>query len=263
MESNPPEFYASRRKSKKQEWARHKKKKALKRSAIFALTGIAILFFYLIAAASISEVLLEQKRKPQPVKQPPLISYCGQMEITLPVSKENFSALAFHSAYNPHAYNLTPVGRKINTKKMSKAKARKLLRNTENLSYVVMDRSGRNGRKLSAIDLGAEALSKVKAPISGSVALVKKYKLYSYLDDYEVHILPLGYRDRHMVIIHITDIRVKKGDSLSRGKTVIGRVRQLSKQMKTQLREYSKDRGDHIHLQINKILPTGECTREN
>lgn len=258
MEIKPPQFYEDRRKELRQK----KKSKTIKKTVIFTISMVLIMAFYLATVNSITEIIVNKisVTKPAIKEKTVLIAKCGKMEISLPFSKVDFNASGFHTSDNPLAYSLTPIGKKVNTKKMPKNRAQKILKDTENLSFLKLQRSGGNGKSTSAVDIGAKAGSLVISPISGTVILVRKYRLYGYINDFEIHILPLGYKDRHMVIIHLTSPLVKKGDVLKRDTTPIAKVRDISKFLKPQLRDYTKEKGNHIHLQVNKLRKDGSCT---
>lgn len=267
-EGRPPEFYRERRLEKKKK----RKEKTVKRAVVFTVLFIAVFVIYFVVARSSNKpsdtsdkqsVVPDNKLKKK-TKKDILLAYNDKIKIYMPYDNKEFTGLGYHSAFNPLAQNFTPIGREINTKKMPREKAFSILRNTKNISYAKMSRSSRNGRQFSSIDIGAKAGAIVKSLVNGKVALVRKYKLYGYIDDYEIHIFPDGYKDRHLVIIHIADIKVKKGDIVKRGKTPLARVRRLSSRIKNQLREYTKEKGDHIHVQVNKLGKNGLCTiRDN
>lgn len=106
----------------------------------------------------------------------------------------------------------------------------------------------------TSIDMGAEAGDTVYAPVTGTVVLVRTYRLYNTCDDYEIHIQPDGRDDLDVVEIHITDVTVKAGDKVVGGVTPMAKVRDLSKEKITdiQLAYYTKPgHGNHTHVQVN------------
>lgn len=116
-------------------------------------------------------------------------------------------------------------------------------------------RSTNAGPRMSAIDCGAAAGSQVYAPVSGTVVLVKQYKLYKKYDDYIVHIQPEGKPNLDVCMIHLTDPTVQAGDQVTAGVTPVAKVRDvyalIGDQM--QLKEYTVegDNGNHTHIQVN------------
>jgi len=109
----------------------------------------------------------------------------------------------------------------------------------------------RPGQPDTAVDVGAKPGTAVVSPVDGTVVKVKRYKLYGKWDDYEVHIQPDGYENLDVVMIHIKDVAVSPGDRVVAGETRVARVRKLSDKFYDQLASYTKDGGNHVHLQIN------------
>ena len=120
-------------------------------------------------------------------------------------------------------------------------------------------RSESAGPKLSAIDCGGAVGTTVYAPVSGTVVKVKKYNLYdneSY-PDYQVHIQPQGRPDLDVVLIHLTNVSVKKGDHVDGGQTPLAKIRDVYAYIgdSMQLRNYTAkgDNGNHTHIQVNDV----------
>ena len=65
---------------------------------------------------------------------------------------------------------------------------------------------------------------------------------------------PDGFPTLDVVLIHVTGLKVKPGDRVEGGVTVIGAIRKLSDKFHDQLADYlkpGKSKGDHVHIQIN------------
>lgn len=118
-------------------------------------------------------------------------------------------------------------------------------------------RAGNGGPKMSAIDCGAAPGTQVYAPVSGTVQLVRAYKLYNDndYDDYEIHIQPDGHPELDVVLIHLTDPSVQRGDVVEGGVTPIAKVRDVYTYIgeAMQLKKYTAqgDNGNHTHIQVN------------
>lgn len=118
-------------------------------------------------------------------------------------------------------------------------------------------REGNGGPKLSAIDCGATPGTQVYAPVTGTVQLVRAYKLYGEedYDDYEIHIQPEGHSELDVVLIHLTDPQVQRGDVVEGGVTPIAKVRDVYAYIgeAMQLKKYTveSDNGNHTHIQVN------------
>lgn len=254
------EFYKKRRLEKrKQRQARQLKKTAV--AAGITLLALIVIVSLLSKPAIVKVGSAVAKTSIRQSKEKIVVAQAGDLKLYLPIPKSSLTTIGFHEAFNPQSMRLKPRGIEINTKKMSRQKFRELkAKYEEELFYSLMWRGPRSGPINSSIDVGAKGGTMTYSPISGRVSEVRKYKLYGRIPDNEVHILPEGYNDRHVVIIHIDDIRVKAGDRVVTGLTPIGRARQLSRFFKQQLSDYSKEAGDHAHYQVNKLV-NGKCHR--
>lgn len=200
---------------------------------------------------------------PAPKREPtPIFATYGDIELRVPVPCEVLVDIAFHQASFSYATHLKT--RLPTTATDSAAKKRGTGRTA---ATSVADESGwltgsvlrlwrdRPGKPDSAADVGAPAGSPVLAPVSGTVLLVKPYKLYSKYDDVQIHIRPEGHDDLDLVLIHVTDLRVKAGDVVEGGVTQVGAVRKLSNRMRLQLSDFVPGDGDHTHVQLNRVKP--------
>lgn len=116
-------------------------------------------------------------------------------------------------------------------------------------------REGNAGPVMSAIDCGGPVGATVYAPVTGEVVLVRQYKLYGEIDDYEIHIQPTGRPDLDVVLIHLTDVTVQAGDQVTAGVTPIAKIRDIFQYLdeSLQLKNYTAadDNGNHTHIQVN------------
>lgn len=118
-------------------------------------------------------------------------------------------------------------------------------------------RQGNGGPKMSAIDCGAAPGTQVYSPVTGTVQLVRAYKLYGEedYDDYEIHIQPDGHPELDVVLIHLTDPQVQRGDVVEGGVTPIAKIRDVYAYIgeSMQLKKYTAegDNGNHTHIQVN------------
>ena len=118
-------------------------------------------------------------------------------------------------------------------------------------------RSGNGGPVMSAIDCGGAAGTTVYAPVSGKVLLVKKYKLYGKYTDYQIHIRPTGHSGLDVVLIHLTNVSIKAGDTVTAGTTPMAKIRNIYAYIggEMQLKHYTAqgDLGNHTHIQVNNV----------
>ena len=215
------------------------------------------------AAASVSGIAISAETTIAPDPTPNFAQY-GSLKIHLPVAASAITALAFHQASFTDALPMTSL---VPDADMTLATKLKAVPPVSSVSHGIDDgsadvwdgqalrlwRSSRYGKPDTAVDCGADAGTTVLAPISGTVQEIKSYMLYGKYPDYEIHIKPTGRSDIEVVLIHVTDLTIAKGDTVQTGITPIAHVRCFSSKMTLQLGEYTKNGGDHVHLQINRV----------
>jgi hypothetical protein len=195
--------------------------------------------------------------EPEPDPTPLFAEYKG-LKLHVPVSLGALTEVGFHQASYRYALHLKNL---MGTADMTAAKANRgtgrNLSAQESGDDAVLTGSalkmwrGPNDTPDSAVDVGAPPGTPVLAPLSGTVVLVKPYKLYDKYDDVRIHIQPEGRPDLDLVLIHVQNPTVRAGDKVRAGRTQVGEVRKLSDKVTLQLRTYVKDEGNHVHLQLN------------
>ncbi len=195
----------------------------------------------------------------EPVFRPPgtpKFASAGRLSLFLPYPKSKLTAMEFHQATNPTALPMTPFGLaydRLSPARRTKLVAMKKRGSKTPIVYHTVWRRGRSGRPDRAVDIGAKAGTPVRAPVTGTVVKVRRYLLYRCYPDYEIWIRPTGLRSVGVVIIHIDRPLVRAADHVYAGTTEIGHVRNLARYMSLQLDSFSKDGGNHVHLQVNRI----------
>lgn len=200
---------------------------------------------------------------PLPTDSPSVIENIAEyedMSITSPIRAKDLTGVLFHQASYDYGLQLSTSLPEADVS---------TVRGSDNGVYVNhnqedgdwldtealhLTRSQGRTRMDTAIDVGADAGTPVYAPLSGTVVLVKPYKLYGRIDDYEIHIQPDNHPDLDCVLIHVDDVLVQPGDEVEAGMTQLARVRDLSSVLDgIQLDDYdgSQHHGNHTHLQLN------------
>ena len=206
-----------------------------------------------------SSVSAQAQETPDPT---PLFASYKDVGLKVPVPIEHLNDIAFHQASYSYARHLSTTLPTFATDSASKKRGtgRTAAQNVANdqgwlQGAVLRLWRDRPGKPDSAADVGALPGTQVLAPVSGSVLLVKPYKLYGKYDDVQVHIRPEGHDDLDLVMIHVADPQVVAGDVVVGGVTQVGRVRKLSNRMRLQLGDYTTGTGDHVHVQLNQVKP--------
>ena len=200
-------------------------------------------------------------RPARPEIQPtPLFASHKGIKLRLPVAVDELTEVGFHQASYDYAL---PLSTPLPDASLSKAKKRKgtgrdISKQEAGEDAVLTGKvlrmwRTRPGKPNTAVDVGAKPGSVVFAPVTGTVVLVKKYKLYDRYTDFQIHIIPDGRTSVDCVLIHIDRPLVKAGDRVFAGLTHMAEVRRFSDKMNMQLGHYTKGGGDHVHVQLNDV----------
>lgn len=173
----------------------------------------------------------------------------SKLRIHLPALSDKLVAVGFHQADNRKALRFLPSMKchRIDTA----AKTRALLKKDHSLKLFQQPLRGRHDSNFTAADCAVLPKTTVVAPVSGVVTSVRHYKLYGRIYDLRLEIKPDGARHLRVVMIHITGVKVKKGQRVVGGITPVAVVRHL-KLDSTINRFVPVKRIDHVHVQVNR-----------
>lgn len=118
-------------------------------------------------------------------------------------------------------------------------------------AYFIEKSRGRGTYSTTACDVQARAGSTVYSPVDGTVLASEGYMLYGRYPDLRIRILIDGYPGYHMAVLHMDQLLVSKGERVEAGVTPIGVVRDLVPYFNSGPNPYTRDDGNHPHLQIN------------
>lgn len=188
----------------------------------------------------------------------PMFASYRSLQLRLPVAVKDLTEVGFHQAAYSYAFHMsTPLIEADNSDtKAAHGTGRVLSKQPTGTDAVLIGKMirmwrSRPGKPDTAADVGAAPGADVFAPVNGTVVKIKQYKLYGKYDDYEIHILPTGWPEIDLVMIHVQDLTVGVGDQVTGGVTRIAAIRKLSDKFKDQLSDYTNDGGDHVHIQLN------------
>ncbi|PKQ30386.1 MAG: hypothetical protein CVT60_00540 [Actinobacteria bacterium HGW-Actinobacteria-10] len=197
----------------------------------------------------------------------PFFASYGSLQLYLPVAPATLTELAFHQASGNKTYPMTSLLPDADTGAASdkRGTGRQVATETAGAQVLTgavlrMWRSNRSGAPNTAADVGAAPGTPVFAPVTGEVIQVKSYLLYNEHQDYEIHIQPTGWPGVDVVLIHVDKPVVEPGDRVIGGCTQLAVIRKLSDRVTHQISEYTRDGGDHVHIQLNKIATPGVVT---
>jgi len=210
-----------------------------------------------------------------PLRNPtPSFATYRSLTLRLPIDPGDVTVLAFHQASGKEALHMTSLVRDadMTLAATNKAVPASTLTSTSTAASSTVEtiwsgtalrlwRSNRSGEPDTAVDVGAEPGTDVYAPVTGTVVQVREYSLYNKFPDYEIHIHPDGWSDIDVVLIHVDDLSVTVGQRVAGGISRLAAVRRMSDKIDLQLGGYTKNGGDHVHLQLNKIEVPGRLER--
>jgi murein DD-endopeptidase MepM/ murein hydrolase activator NlpD len=188
----------------------------------------------------------------------PIFATYKTLQLRLPVPTGSLTEVGFHQASYAYALRLKT---RLPDANIEKAAAKKGTGRDDSKipmgedawltgSVLRMWRS-RPGRPDTAVDVGAKPGTPIISPVSGTVVKVKSYLLYGTFPDFEIHIQPDGWQNLDVVVIHTTNVQVAPGDRVEAGITQLANVRKLSDKLVDQLAYYTRDGGNHVHVQVN------------
>jgi hypothetical protein len=222
-------------------------------AAVLSLSGVALWVVGLVAfrpaepAGSVPRPSPRPSSPPSPHPSPlPVFAVGDRVRLRLPASSP--VAVAFHEASYRDAVRLRPLG------------VCKVCRNRwkftppppvdRSLSYVVMDTRGRSQAATSAVDVVVRRGGEIMSPVDGVVRRIKRYRLYGRYRDVRVELRPEGVRRRRVVMLHLSHVRLRRGDRVEASVTRIGRARKLP--FESQVDRYVPGRFPHVHVEVKR-----------
>lgn len=182
------------------------------------------------------------------VPDEPLPIFARAGGIALHLSSANVLAVAFHEASMSDAVTLRPTGVCVVCR--NRAKFDPPPAEDPDLEYLVLDPRGRPEEATSAVDLVMPRGTVVLSPVTGTVVSVKRYRLYYQYPDVRVEIRPEGVPDRRVVVIHLEQVSLRKGQEVETSVTPLGTVRRFP--FESQVDRYIKGTYPHVHLEVKR-----------
>lgn len=157
----------------------------------------------------------------------------GRLEIVLPVVEKQVTAVYFRDAGDPGAIAMTPAS---------------------GLPHAVTKDEGTSGAPIAAVDVGAPAGSVVYSPVDGVVTAVSPYRVLGRPEGLRIVLTPSGLPD---VAVSVTNVEPapdgivpQVGTAVGAGRTVIGRVRDMSRVQTPAIARYTNDSGNHVTVEL-------------
>ncbi len=234
----------------------------IKRRRLYALiTAICLMFLYLFVIAinsklsnrSLEAATVVMAKSGSQIEAPSKVPF-GKVEgsdlvLYVPSSIQNVSGIGYHQSFNKGSLPIKPSINQLGGEP-TKAEVREKTRLGRPLEFI-MSKRGRGTPLNSSVDITMIEGSDVLSPVDGVVIDVIPYKLYGRQDDFRVEIMADDYGWFKIVIAHIKDVAVIKGQRVSAGITRLARVRALG--INSQINDYVDGSKDHVHIQVNPL----------
>jgi murein DD-endopeptidase MepM/ murein hydrolase activator NlpD len=178
----------------------------------------------------------------------PLIALQGSLQIKMPVSQGQVTAIGYHGA-NEDALPLEPVGSQANEGLFARVFHGIFGGEEGSLRYYQL--GGGAGPSTGAVDVGAAAGTDVFAPVSGTVVSIQPYVLDGRRYGSRVQIQPLR---APSVVVSLTHLRIDPaltvGSPVTEAATKVGVVMDFSQVEQQALASHTGDAGNHVTIQI-------------
>ncbi len=231
------------RRSVRRQADRHRSNRALRTIVAPAVLAVAVIVAIVFAAtggdagtrAAVAPVASPVPLSGMAATAPDrvVMARTGRLEVVLPVAQKQVTAVYFHGASGPGAIAMTPASE---------------------LPYKVATDNGSSSAVISAVDVGAAAGSVVYSPVDGVVTAVTPYRVFGRPEGLQVVITPSGMPDVAVTVDHIEpapDGTVPQvGSAVGAGRTVIGRVRDMSRVEEPAISAYTTDSGNYVAIQL-------------
>ena len=121
--------------------------------------------------------------------------------------------------------------------------------------YYIETTRSRGTFATTACDVHSKAGATVYAPVNGTLVLAAGYMLYNAYPDFRVKIAIDGHPGYVMECLHMSQLLVSAGQRVEAGKTPIGVIRDLVPYFFSGPNPYTREEGNHTHIQIDYTPP--------
>lgn len=167
-----------------------------------------------------------------PAPQRVVLGRAGQVEVVLPVPAKQVTAVLFHAVAEPGAVNMAPASGVAHN--------------------VASDEGGAPGT--AGVDVGAPAGTTVYSPVDGVITAVMPHRIAGRPEGLEMVITPAGVPDVAVRVNHIEPgpdgVVPRVGTAVGAGRTVLGRVRDLSRVARFDIARYTNDAGNNVQVEL-------------
>jgi murein DD-endopeptidase MepM/ murein hydrolase activator NlpD len=174
----------------------------------------------------------------------------GHKGLTLYVPTHTLLGIGYHEAATAEGVSIAPLGTCVDNSNPSRIRTPKA---TDGPSYVILQTRHRRQGPTTAVDVAMPKGTTVVAPVSGTVMSVTTYRLYKYWLDYRVVIRPTENARFRVIMIHLAELKVRRGSQVVAGVTPIGVPRVFP--FKSDINDYVGVGVPHVHLEVKELGP--------
>ncbi|MFA5867850.1 MAG: M23 family metallopeptidase [Actinomycetota bacterium] len=167
---------------------------------------------------------------------------------------KNIRGIGYHESSHLRAYSLTPIGQCLINDNGSDVDV-SLDSKAQLPTYYIMETRGEYAYGTTVADIAMDPGTPVLAPVSGTVIKIESKVIYEEFEDLQVEVVPDGLPNVRVAFLHIDQIKVKPGDKVKQGKTVMGIPRDWRPYFASELDDYVKPPTPHVHVQVNTPEP--------
>lgn len=159
--------------------------------------------------------------------------------------------IGYHESSHTRAYSLTPIGQCIRNDNAWDVDV-PLDSQAELPTYYIMESRGEYAAGTTVADIAMDPGTQVLAPVSGTVVKIESKVIYDEYQDLQIEVIPDGLPNVRVAFLHIDQIRIKVGEKITQGKTVMGIPRDWRPFFASELDDYVKPPMPHVHIQVNR-----------
>ncbi len=166
----------------------------------------------------------------------------------------NIRGIGYHESSHTRAYSMTPIGQCVRNDNAWDTDV-SLDSQAKLPTYYIMESRGEYAYGTTVADIAMDPGTPVLAPVSGTVSKIESKVIYDEYEDLQIEVVPDGLPNVRVAFLHIDQIKVKPGDKLTQGKTVMGIPRDWRPYFASELDDYIKPPMPHVHVQVNTPEP--------
>lgn len=177
------------------------------------------------------------------------------LTLFLPAPYGKIRGVGYHESSHQRAYSLTPVGKLYKNDNawdvdVSLDSAAPLP------AYNIMESRGEYAAGTTVADIAMDPGTPVWSPVNGIVTKIEAKVIYDEYEDMQIEVVPDGHPDLIVAFLHIEGIKIKVGDHLTQGRTVMGIPHDWRGVIPSEIDDYVTPPMPHVHVQVDR--PEGQ-----